>query len=204
MNIKTALSVLCLIVACGLATGCDKPSAASAVDDSTTPADGLDKLFPAPQFTLTDQDNQPFGTDQLKGKTWIATLFYSTCPGPCPMVEGKMHSIQDAVNDPNVLLVSISIDPNNDTPAKLKAYADRMDANAKRWYFLTGSPDQIKTVAAGLNLAYEPATADKPIVHGTQLLLIDKTGEVRGIYHPEDDASLKQLTIDAVKLSKES
>ncbi|MGN6626892.1 MAG: SCO family protein, partial [Tepidisphaeraceae bacterium] len=126
--------LLLAALACGFAAlpGCDRsasadnPSASTSASASPAPADGLDTLFSIAPFTLTDQDNQPFGTEQLKGKTWIASLFFTTCPGPCPMMQGRLNAIEDAVQNPNVLIVSVSVDPEHDTPEKMKAYAKRM------------------------------------------------------------------------------
>lgn len=204
--------LLLAALACGFAVlpGCDRsasadnPAASTSASASPAPADGLDTLFSIAPFTLTDQDNQPFGTEQLKGKTWIASLFFTTCPGPCPMMQGRLNAIEDAVQNPNVLIVSVSVDPEHDTPEKMKAYAKRMGVDEHRRFFLTGPLAEVQHVANDdLKLAFQPATATSPIVHATKFLLVDKSGNVRGIYSTEDDASMKQLGQDARKLAAE-
>ncbi len=181
------------IVACAftLIAGCSPPAEERA-----------DAQFTVAPFTLTNQDNQPFGTEQLKGKTWIACLFFSECSGPCPMMTARLRDIQKAVDDPNVILVSVSCDPAKDTPDTLKQYAKKAGAKDGRWYFLTGTPEQVKQVANDrLKLGFDPATPTQPIMHATKFLLIDGSAGVRGIYDTEDDASMTKLKADAKKLA---
>lgn len=190
-------TLLLSLVACALALSCYKMPD-DAVENDEPP------LFTAPTFKLIDQDNQPFTSDRLKGKTWIATLFYTTCPGPCPMMSGRLRKIQTAVADPDVVLVSFSIDPDKDTPAALKDYANNMSADPKRWFFLTGSPADIQKTADGLKLGYESRSANtlnNELVHSTKFLLVDKHGKVRGQYSTADDASMKKLEADARRLA---
>lgn len=179
-----------LIVLPLLAIACEKP-------------DELEVKFAAPTFTLTNQNNEPFGSEQLKGKTWIATLFFTSCPGPCPMMVNRLRAIQDAVKDPELRIVSISCDPANDTPDKLKEYAGMRGADPQRWFFLTGTPDAVRKVASSFYLDFTPATATEPVQHSTQFLLIDKKGQVRGIYHHDDEESMKKLSADAAKLARQ-
>ncbi len=192
-NMKiTILSALILSLAIGI--GCDKPAEPE--------AEPLPALWAAPTFELTNQDGKPFGSKDLAGKTWIATLFFTTCPGPCPMMAGRLREIQEAVQDPNVLIVSISCDPENDTVAKLKDYAEVNQADPTKWCFLTGPYDQVKAAADTLKLGFDRATATEPISHSTKFLLIDKTGTVRGVYTHDDPESMKQLKLDAPKLAR--
>ena len=182
---------------CGLIAviGCDRADLPAETDNGP--------FFAAPPFTLTDQDGQPFGSEQLKGKVWIVTLFYTSCPGPCPMMTGRLKKIQDKLDDPHVEMVSVSVDPDHDTPAKMKDYANAVGAKVGRWAFLTGTPAQVQQVADGLKLGYEPAAANAgQIVHATKFLLVDKAGQVRGVYHTDDNDSMTQLQTDAEKLAK--
>ena len=164
MTYRNARSLACVIALLGAVIGCDK-----AADPDTTPAATVDDapLFAAPAFSLTDQDGKPFGSDQLKGKVWIVTLFYTSCPGPCPMMTGRLKKIQDKLDNPDIETVSISVDPDHDTPAKMKDYATAVGAKVGRWAFLTGTPAQVQQVADGLKLGYEPGKAndgpDRPL-----------------------------------------
>src|SRR5947209_5367673 len=91
-----------------------------------------------PAFQLTNQNGQPFGSPQLAGKIWIADFIYTTCPGPCPMISSRMSELQKPLEKTDVHLVSFSVDPGKDTPAVLRSYAERLQAEPGRWDFLTG------------------------------------------------------------------
>src|SRR5207248_5490391 len=77
-----------------------------------------------PTFQFTNQNGQPFGSAQLTGKIWIADFVYTTCPGPCPMISGRMSELQKPLEKTEVHLVSFSVDPEKDTPAILRSYAE--------------------------------------------------------------------------------
>jgi protein SCO1/2 len=194
--------ILCssVLAMAALLVGCDhgKPT-----EPDETAAPELEVLWPAPKFTLTNQYGQPFGSEQLAGKTWIATLFFTQCKGPCPMMAQRLEDIQAATKNPDIVLVSISCDPQNDTVDRLKAYADAHHADPKRWFFLTGAVDDVKRIANDLKLAYEAGPTAETIGHSTKFLLVDAKGRVRGIYSTEDDLSMAKLSQDAPKLAAE-
>src|SRR4051794_7218475 len=79
--------------------------------------------FPAPTFSLIDQNGKSFGSEQLKGKPYVAAFIFTHCAGACPMMTQKMAKLQKAVPDPDVQLVSFTVDPERDTPEVLKTYA---------------------------------------------------------------------------------
>ncbi len=83
-----------------------------------------------PTFQLTNQNGQPFGSGQLAGKIWIADFIYTTCPGPCPMISGRMSELQKPLEKSDVHLVSFSVDPKKDTPAVLSDYAREITSRA--------------------------------------------------------------------------
>jgi len=164
--------------------------------------DPLPVLYASPTFSLTDQDAKPFASESLRGKTWVAAFIFTHCPGVCPTMTMKMQALQEAVPDRNVQLVSFSVDPERDTPAVLKEYAARFDADASRWHFLTGDKKALFDVAAGMKLTAAPAGALGPdIVHAEKLLLIDGEGRVRGAYDSKDDQEMKKLAADAAALA---
>src|SRR5580700_7739284 len=87
-------------------------------------APALQVLGDIPQFELTAQSGQPFHSQTLAGKIWVADFIYTTCPGPCPRMTSQMREVQDAVlKIPDVRLVSFTVDPAQDTPPVLTEYA---------------------------------------------------------------------------------
>jgi cytochrome oxidase Cu insertion factor (SCO1/SenC/PrrC family) len=166
-------------------------------------AEALPMLFQAPPFALTDQNNRHVTDEQLRGSVWVAMVFFTNCPDICPGMMGRLVDLQESVKDPNVKLVSFSIDPERDTPEQLRQYADRLGADSTRWLLLTGTKAEMFAAAEGLKLPASPAEDDKPIAHTNRMLLIDKGGRVRGVYDSSDDAAMTKLAADAARLARE-
>ena len=169
------------------------------IDDPTH--GGLPVFYDAPRFTLTDQDGKPFDSEQLKGSVWVAAFIFTNCPGVCPMMTQKMADLQDAIDAKDVKLVSFSVDPERDTPAVLKQYAQRFKADESRWHFLTGDKAAMLQTAAGLHLTAMPAEGERPIQHDEHFLLDDRQGRVRGAYASKDGGEMKRLASDARTLA---
>jgi protein SCO1/2 len=172
------------------------------VDSDAPQEQGLPVLFDTPHFAMTDQNAKPFDSDQLKGNVWVAAFVFTNCPGVCPMMTQRMAKLQSTVPSKDVKLVSISVDPERDTPEVLKQYAQRFKADESRWHFLTGEKSAMLEAAKGLKLSVTSAEGDKPITHAETFLLVDRQGRVRGIYDSKDEQELNQLTRDAELLAK--
>jgi protein SCO1/2 len=176
-----------------------------------TPA--LPVLATLPDFTLTDQTGAPFGKQQLIGKVWMADFVFTSCPEACPRLTGKMRGLQDkltAAEEEKIGLVSISVDPERDSPAVLRAYAAKFGAKEPLWRFLTGSQTEVeRAVVEGFKIGVEkvpvpPApTADDihnsafEILHGEKFVLVDALGRIRAYYDVGEQAGLDKLLADA-------
>jgi protein SCO1/2 len=160
----------------------------------------LPVLGQIPEFHLTTQNGQPFDSQKLSGKVWVADFIYTSCPGPCPMMSSRMRQIQSATAGlPDVRLVSFTVDPAHDTPAVLAEYAKHFLAQAGRWYFLTG--DQAKLDALGFK-AFHLNRVDGNFDHSTRFTLIDRQGRIRGYYAFNDDDFPKRLIADVRSLDR--
>src|SRR5574341_116400 len=117
--------------------------------------DRLQQYGSVPDFTLTDQNGASVSLAQLRGKIWIADFIYTNCTDTCPLQTAMMAKLQDEyASKPEIQLVSITVDPERDTAQALALYADKYQADAKRWYFLTGQRDRIlRLVQEGFHLA---------------------------------------------------
>jgi len=104
-----------------------------------------------PSFELVNQDGQAFGSQDLKGKPYVASFFFTSCVTICPKILGAMSSLQTrfAHEKLDIQLVSLTVDPDTDTPEKLKAAGQKMGADFTKWTFLTGTKDQLKEVIVG-------------------------------------------------------
>ena len=138
-----------------------------------------------PDFSLVNQDGQAFQFTNSKGKLVLVTFIFATCPDVCPLLSAKFAAIQRALQEnkrDDYLLLSISTDPERDTPAALKAYAENFKADFRRWVFLTGPPDQLAKVwkAFGVNVR---KTAGAQVQHTALTTLIDRQGIRRVDYY---------------------
>lgn len=165
----------------------------------------LQRYWELPEFSLTERTGAEFGLADLKGKVWVADFFYSTCPGPCPMLTSRLSEVhQKLASEPNVRLVSITTDPKKDTPEVLQAYAKNFGAS-ERWLFLTGDKEKIFDLAQhGFKLSVtEDPTAAEPITHSTKLVLVDQSGTVRGFYEGVGEDDSDRLVKDIRRLLAE-
>jgi protein SCO1/2 len=149
-----------------------------------TPEERLRRYWQIPEFALQDQNSQPFVSSQMTGKLWVVDFFYSSCPGPCPMLSSRLSDIHKQLkNEPQVGFLSISSDPEKDTPEILSVYAKKFAAD-NRWSFLTGQKQAVYKLAnEGFKLSLQEVVgAPEPISHSTRLALVDHEGWVRGFY----------------------
>ncbi len=177
-----------------------KPSVAPHVV-TTQPLPRLEKYWQLSDFDLQDQMGETFSLPRMKGKVWVVDFFYSTCPGPCPALTSRLSEIhRDFSGEPRVGFLSISSDPEKDTPEVLRAYAKKFHAD-DRWYFLTGQKSSVYGLANnGFKLSLkEVPEATEPISHSTRLALVDAEGWVRGFYEgvgEESPSAAKRLKED--------
>lgn len=163
----------------------------------------LEPLYPAAPFALTDQDGKPFASKDLAGRPYVAGFIFTQCAGVCPRMTATMAGLQKQLVQ-DVHLVSFSVDPERDTPAVLKSYAQGYKADESRWHFLTGPRDLALAVVRGMKLNFVEGSEAGPILHSEKLLLIDAAGEVRGAYDSNDAGQMKQIIPDAAKLVEEA
>lgn len=119
------------------------------------PAARLPAYAPVPDFALTERSGRPVGAGELRGKVWVATFIYTRCPDTCPLQSAEMARLQREFEaEEDLRLVSVTVDPEWDTPAVLSRYAARFGAHTERWLFLTGDRAAIRRlVAEGFRLA---------------------------------------------------
>jgi protein SCO1/2 len=144
----------------------------------------LPALRAAPDFTLTSQDGVEVTLASLRGKVIAVAFIYTWCPDVCPMLTDKMARVQDALGPDfgtEVAFVSITVDPEHDTPEVLKEYAEAFGADLAGWSFLTGDLAAVREAALGYGVVVLPAT-DELIDHNTLTTLIDRDGTMRVQY----------------------
>ena len=142
----------------------------------------LVEIGPVPAFKLTNQDNKTISDKDYLGKVYVVEFFFSTCPTICPkMNESMLQSQNEFYGNPNFGIVSITIDPSNDTPQVLKEHAKLLGVKHYNWHFLTGDKAYIYNLAnKGFNLyAGENNKVAGGFEHSGLFALIDKDGKIR-------------------------
>lgn len=153
--------------------------------------------LPLAAFELVDQRGHSIGLAELRGKVWVADFVFTSCPTVCPKLTTRMAKIQhrsrnlgDAFH-----LVTFTVDPENDTPARLAQYAATYHADPSRWSFLTGQLGDLETtVVKGFKIAMgkeelSPGSGIFTIFHGEKLVLVDAEGMIRGYYDADDEGT---------------
>jgi protein SCO1/2 len=170
--------------------------------------DGLKQYGSVPDFKLTERNGTDVNLARLRGKIWIADFIYTTCTDTCPLQTAAMAELQkEFAAKPEVQFVSVSVDPDRDTPQVLSVYADKHAADRQRWFFLTGQRDQvIKLIRDGfhLSVAALPAGAEQSgmIPHSPRFVLIDGQAQIRGYYDSRALDNLARLKNDIETLLK--
>lgn len=144
-------------------------------------------VMKVPDFQLTDQNNKKVTDKDMLGKVYLVEFFFSRCPTICPVMNTNMRAIEEQINDSKFGIVSISIDPENDTPELLKEHADRIGVKSPDWHFLTGNRDYIGKLADQFNIYVgNKEDESESLNHSGMIALVDKEGNIRCRYNKEN------------------
>lgn len=142
-------------------------------------------------FELTERSGKKVTKADLLGKPWVVCFVFSRCSGPCPLIMGQMRILHDELKDRDVRFVTITVDPEHDTPEQLKRYADAFNADPKRWLFLTGDKKQIYGLIAG-SFKLPVGEQRGEIFHTNRVVHVDAQGRVVGSYlFPKESERIK-------------
>lgn len=157
-----------------------------------------------PTFTLTDINEQEVTESILDGEYTVVDFFYTSCPLICPGMSAAMREIQNATEDTSLKLLSISIDPEVDTPQKIKTYAGAFGADPSRWKFTTGDPEMITILLMGMNFELGELNSDdgfRNIDHPSTLILLGPDRHVIKLYRYSDPDQMEELIKTARELA---
>ena len=155
-----------------------------------------------PEFILTDEQGEPFGLADMRGRVTVVNFFFTSCGSVCPRLSTRMAELQGRLLNmgDSVRLVSISVDPVRDTPEVLNEYGHRYRARKDFWKFLSGdSIEEIEAVVeqgfkVGVDMEENEETGFFDIVHGKRFVLVDQLGRIRGYYRADDEGIQELLT----------
>jgi protein SCO1/2 len=155
-------------------------------------------LSDLPPFALVDHERRPVTRETLAGRPFVADFIFTRCGGACPAMTSRMARLSKEVT-PGTRFVSFTVDPANDTPEALGAYAAAHHAGPQ-WLFATGTQkDLFQLATGGFKLATEampPGSADGPFLHSQKFVLVDARAHVRGYYDSEDEEAVARLRED--------
>jgi protein SCO1/2 len=159
-------------------------------------------------FSFANQEGKQITEKDVAGKVYVAEYFFTTCKGICPKMNTNMKKIaQDFAGEPDFRILSYTVDPETDTVARMKRYADSLGADPGKWWFLTGRKDSLYHLARGSYLLDDPknnaTNIDEQFIHTQFLALVDKGGRVRKIYDSLKKDELAELEKDIRSLLKE-
>ena len=156
-----------------------------------------------PPFKLIDQDGKTVDQSIVKNKIYVADFFFTRCISICPKISSQLTRVQDIFrNNPDILFVSHTVDPEHDRPAQLKKYAQKYEAIPGKWYFLTGSKEAIYDLAMHgyylptVDAGVKEGKPDETFIHSEKLVLVDKQGIVRGFYDGTDKKDVDRLVLE--------
>ena len=180
------------------------------------PLEGLQRFGTVPDFSLTERSGRKVSLADLKRKVWVVLFFYTGCRDTCPLIVPQMGLLHlEYKTDPEfqseVRLVSITVDPERDTPRVLAKFAERFSADPELWLFLTGDEAAIYRLAqegfrVGIGEQENPPEVrhktgeEKEIFHSSRLILVDRKAQIRGYYSGVDAEAMVRLRRDLKKL----
>ncbi|WP_298239241.1 SCO family protein [uncultured Algibacter sp.] len=162
---------------------------------------GADVTYTISDFEFRNQLNQLITDQNTYNKVYLANFFFTRCPSICPkMTSALTNFATDFINNEDFLLLSFSIDPNNDSIPVLRRYAEATNIPSSKWHFLNGSDEQLKHVSSLFRTSFKPKEDRMDFYHSSYAALVDKQQYIRGFYNLLDKSSVNQLKKDIALL----
>ncbi len=156
-------------------------------------------------FEFLDQDSTIITNATFNNQVYVADFFFTSCPTICPVMKQQMLRVYQAYeNDPEVAIISHTIDPTHDTVALLKDFAQKLGVSSSKWHFVTGDKDEIYDLGeqSYMVVANEDEEAPGGYIHSGAFLLIDKKGRIRGVYDGTVAEQVDVLINDIKRLTR--
>lgn len=141
---------------------------------------GVKSYYQITYSNFINQHNEEFKTPN--DKVYIANFFFTRCPSICPPMRYQLTNLADSFSSENFMIISHTIDPNYDTPAVLKTYAESTGIDHKKWQFLNGSEENTKAQANQFKTNFRPNEEGTDFYHSSFVALVDRENRIRGFY----------------------
>jgi protein SCO1/2 len=174
--------VVAAVLLAALSLGCSKKT-----------AEDVPVLAQLPEFSLVDQDEQVFDRGTMKGDFWVSAFVFTHCRSTCPRLTAHMKGLQTRLADlKSVSLLSVTVDPRNDTPGVIKAYMTKNELDESNWRFVTGDEEEIRRVVVdgfrvGMGDEESQSAGSDEIMHSNAFVLVDPQARVRGYYRANNE-----------------
>lgn len=164
------------------------------------------QFTPVPDFQFVTSDGERLSTADLAGQIWVANFIFTRCQGPCPMITGRMLELQQALQKGKVngvRLVTVTVDPEYDTPEVLSQYAQQVGADPNLWKFATGPKEHVEnTIKRGFLQPIIEAD-DGEIIHTARFVVVDRNGMMRTFPDGNDPEVVQKLLMDVGDIMRE-
>jgi protein SCO1/2 len=158
-------------------------------------------------FNLLDEQNKAISDEVIEGKVFVAEYFFTTCGSICPIMNKEMQRVQAAFKGNSTFeILSFTVDPENDGPEQMLAYAKAHGYQPGQWHFITGNKKDLYSLARTSFFVLKPAEAENlgdagsDFIHTNNFVLVDQDRHIRGYYDGTNAAEVDQLILDIEKL----
>jgi protein SCO1/2 len=159
-----------------------------------------------PPFSFVDQNGDTISEKVVENKIYVTDFFFTSCPTICPVMKRQMVKVYNAYKgNPELMILSHSIDPEHDTPQVLNKYAKDLGVDGSQWLFLTGQKERIYEIGqkSYMSTAKEDKSAEGGYIHSGAFILVDKDKHVRGMYDGTTEEGTQKLIADIENLLSE-
>lgn len=205
-KIINRIPVVLVLAFMAMAIGCKQKAEPLPIFGETEVIAGDTVYHTIADFQFVDQDSSVITQATFDGKIYVTDFFFTSCRTICPIMKTQMLRVYEAtLNDPDVLLLSHTIDPDYDTVALLHDFANRLGVKSDKWHFVTGDQEAIFKIAQTSYFATALADDAEPdgLIHSGAFLLIDKQKRIRGKYDGTKEDDINRLLEDIKKLEQE-
>lgn len=194
MTVLTCIGLVAMLVAMSALEN-EKERIAEQSDVELVPLeDGMPIYGEVTEFELTNQFGNLMNRADMDDSIWVVDFIFTSCAGVCPQMSKSMGILQESFKGvEDVRFLSVSVDPERDSPEVLEAYGKKHDANFDQWSFLTGTEDDIKTLSVE---GFFIGSGDDMVNHSSKFVLVDRDGNLRGYYTGTDSEEVQRLTAD--------
>jgi protein SCO1 len=200
MRSITKFLVFIFLAACSTVTEKEKSGLPYLGHHDVDPSTGDTTYHVVPEFAFENQDGIVVTNQAVKDKVHIVNFFFTSCPSICPKMMSQIKRLQKLATGEDIMILSYSVDPKRDSVARLKKYATDNEFKTANWHLMTGESEEVYELGMnGYNLsAMEDESADGGFLHSEMVVLVDRSGHIRGMYEGTRTESMDAL-LEAIK-----